>query len=145
MLRLKIISDVTDRNRLTIFFGKRLKPRICPTEFFDFNSRYLENKNEFFKNSFETVFRASESRNRGQLVLAFQLTFNRCRFEGSGQKSYIHTNIVGGCWQRWNVHKKAKSSVGMYVSIICGSGTLRKCPRSVKKYFFVKLLSQTMC
>ena len=74
--RLKIINDVTDRNRPTIFFGKRWKPRICPTEFFDFNSRYLENENEFFKNSFETVYRASRSRDRGQLVSAFQLTFN---------------------------------------------------------------------
>ena len=52
-----------------------MKPRICPAEFFDFNSRYLENENEFFKNSFETVFRASKSRDRGQLVSAFQLTF----------------------------------------------------------------------
>ena len=60
---LKIISDVTDRNRPTTIFGKRWKPRICPAEFFDFNSRYLENGNEFFTNSFETVFRASESRN----------------------------------------------------------------------------------
>ena len=37
----------------------------------DFNGPYLEN--EFFKNSFETVFRASKSRG-GQLVSAFQLT-----------------------------------------------------------------------
>ena len=41
----------------------------------DFNGPYLENKNEFLKNSFETVFRASESCDRGQLVSAFQLTF----------------------------------------------------------------------
>ena len=74
-LRAKIISDVTDRNRPTIFFRKTMKPRICPTEFFNFNSRYLENENEFFKNSFETVFRASKSRDRGQLVSVFQLTF----------------------------------------------------------------------
>ena len=42
----------------------------------DFNGPYLENENEFLKNSFETVFRASESCDRGQLVSAFQLTFN---------------------------------------------------------------------
>ena len=42
----------------------------------DFNGSYLENKNEFVKNSFETVFRASKSCDRGQLVSAFQLTFN---------------------------------------------------------------------
>ena len=42
----------------------------------DFNGPYLENKNEFLKNSFETVFRASKSCDRGQLVSAFQLTFN---------------------------------------------------------------------
>ena len=41
----------------------------------DFNGPYLENENEFLKNSFETVFRASKSCDRGQLVLAFQLTF----------------------------------------------------------------------
>ena len=41
----------------------------------DFNGPYLEKKNEFLKNSFETVFRASKSRDRGQLVSAFQLTF----------------------------------------------------------------------
>ena len=34
----------------------------------DFNGPYLENKNEFLKNSFETVFRASKSCDRGQLV-----------------------------------------------------------------------------
>ena len=37
--------------------------------------RKPENESEFFKNSFETVFRASKSRNRGQLVSAFRLTF----------------------------------------------------------------------
>ena len=42
----------------------------------DFNGPYLVNENEFLKNSFETVFRASESCDRGQLVSAFQLTFN---------------------------------------------------------------------
>ena len=41
----------------------------------DFNGPYLENQNEFLKNSFETVFRASKSCDRDQLVSAFQLTF----------------------------------------------------------------------
>ena len=70
-------SSVTSQTEIArqYFFGKRWKPRICPAEFFDFNSRYLENENEFLKNSFETVFRASKSRDRGQLVSAFQLTF----------------------------------------------------------------------
>ena len=42
----------------------------------DFNGPYLEDENEFLKNSFETVFRASKSCDRDQLVSAFQLTFN---------------------------------------------------------------------
>ena len=91
VLRLKIISDVTDRNRPTIFFGKRWKPRICPSELFDFNSRYLENEKEFFKNSFEIVFRASKSQDRGQLVSAFQLTFN---FESCTQKHVIEQRKI---------------------------------------------------
>ena len=74
--RVKIIKNVTDRNRLTIFFGRQWKPRICPEEFFDFDSRYLENENELFKNSFETVFKASKFRDKGQLASVFQLTFN---------------------------------------------------------------------
>ena len=41
----------------------------------DFNSPYLKNENEFLKNSVETVFRASKSCDRDQLVSAFQLTF----------------------------------------------------------------------
>ena len=41
----------------------------------DFNGPYFENEKEFLKNSFETVFRASKSCDRGQLVSAFQLTF----------------------------------------------------------------------
>ena len=41
----------------------------------DFNDLYLENEKEFFKNSFETIFRASKFRDRGQLVSEFQLTF----------------------------------------------------------------------
>ena len=41
----------------------------------DFNGPYLENENEFLKNSFETVFRASKSCDRDQLFSAFQLTF----------------------------------------------------------------------
>ena len=40
----------------------------------DFNGPYLENKNGFFKNSFETVFRTSESHDKRQLVSPFQLT-----------------------------------------------------------------------
>ena len=43
----------------------------------DFNSPYLENENEVFKNSFETVFRDSKSHDGGQLVSAFQLTFKK--------------------------------------------------------------------
>ena len=72
-------SSVTSHTEIArqYFFGKRWKPRICPAEFFDFNSRYLENENEIFKNFFETVFRASKSRDRGLLVSAFQLTFNK--------------------------------------------------------------------
>ena len=62
------------------FFGKRWKPRICTAELFDFKSWYLENENEFFKNAFETVFRASKSRDRGQLVSAFPLTFKQANF-----------------------------------------------------------------
>ena len=42
----------------------------------DFNGPYLENGNGFLKNSFETIFRASKSCDRSQLVSAFQLTFN---------------------------------------------------------------------
>ena len=45
----------------------------------DFSGPYLENKNEFLKNSFETVFRASKSCDRGQLVSAFQLTFKQIK------------------------------------------------------------------
>ena len=41
----------------------------------DFSGPYLENENEFFENYFETIFRASKSHDRGQLVSAFQLTF----------------------------------------------------------------------
>ena len=47
----------------------------------DFNGPYLENKNEFLKNSFETVLTASKSCDRGQLVLAFQLTFNNLSWQ----------------------------------------------------------------
>ena len=48
----------------------------------DFNGPYLENENEFFKNSSETVFRASKSRDR---VSAFQLTFKNyvCSFSSN--------------------------------------------------------------
>ena len=37
----------------------------------DFKGPYLENENELFKNSFETVFKASKSRDRCQLVSPF--------------------------------------------------------------------------
>ena len=47
----------------------------------DFSGPYLENKNEFLKNSFETVFRASKSCDRGRLVSAFQLTFKENNFD----------------------------------------------------------------
>ena len=46
----------------------------------DFNSPYLENIFESFKNSFESVFRASESRGRAQLVSVFQLTLESASF-----------------------------------------------------------------
>ena len=49
----------------------------------DFSGPYLENENEFLKNSFETVFRASKSCDRDQLVSAFQLTFKNQPSEGS--------------------------------------------------------------
>ena len=73
------VTSLTEIVRL-YFFRKRWKPRICLAEFFDFNIWYLENKNEFFKNVFETVFSASKSSDRSQLVSAFQLTFLRLLF-----------------------------------------------------------------
>ena len=54
----------------------------------DFNSPYLENENEFFRNSFETVFRASKSRDRGQLVSTFHLTFTFSLIHRMCQKLY---------------------------------------------------------
>ena len=56
----------------------------------DFNGPYLENENEFLKNSFETVFRASKSCDRDQLVSAFQLTFKFKMY------SYVKDNEKGG-------------------------------------------------
>ena len=53
----------------------------------DFNGPYLENENEFFTKSFKTFFRTSESRDRGKLVSAFQLTFKELPLS-SGSKSY---------------------------------------------------------
>ena len=76
----KIASDVTAPLRVTRGIERTFpRPfsetfRISKNE--DFNGPYLENENEFFKNSFETVFRASKSCDRDQLVSAFQLTFN---------------------------------------------------------------------
>ena len=64
----------------------------------DFNGPYLENENEFLKNSIETVFRASKSCDRDQLVSAFQLTFKlttkcllicRCK---------IRPTFISTCW-----------------------------------------------
>ena len=52
----------------------------------DFNGPYLENKNEFLKNSLETVFMASKSCDRGQLVSAFQLTFKGVKITSVGLK-----------------------------------------------------------
>ena len=66
----KIVSDVTVP--LSVTRGiERTFPRPLSETFRiskneDFNGPYLENKNEFLKNSFETVFRASKSCDRGQ-------------------------------------------------------------------------------
>ena len=79
-LYLKIASDVTAPLRMTRGIERTFsRPfsetfRISKNE--DFNGPCLENENEFLKNSFETVFRASKSCDRDQLVSAFQLTFN---------------------------------------------------------------------
>ena len=88
----KIVSDVTAPLLMTRGIERTFsRPfsetfRISKNE--DFNGPYLENKNEFLKNSFETVFRASKSCDRGQLVSAFQLTFKIWtfiyRFKASG-------------------------------------------------------------
>ena len=75
----KIASDVTAPLPVTRGIERTFsRPfsetfRISKNE--DFNCPYLENENEFLKNSFETVFRASKSCDRDQLVSAFQLTF----------------------------------------------------------------------
>ena len=85
----KITSDVTAPLRVTRSIERTLpRPfsetfRISKNE--DFKGPYLENENEFLKNSFETVFRASKSCDRDQLVSAFQLTFN----------SFIHCGSDG--------------------------------------------------
>ena len=77
----KIASDVTAPLHVTRGIERTFpRPfsetfRISKNE--DFNGPYLENENEFLKNSFETVFRASKSCDRDQLVSAFQLTFNK--------------------------------------------------------------------
>ena len=75
-----IASDVTAPLRVTRGI-ERTFPRAFSETFRiskneDFNGPYLENENEFLKNSFETVFWASKSCDRDQLVSAFQLTFN---------------------------------------------------------------------
>ena len=75
----KIASDVTAPLPVTRGIERTFsRPfsetfRISKNE--DFRGPYLENENEFLKNSFETVFRASKSCDRDQLVSAFQLTF----------------------------------------------------------------------
>ena len=75
----KIASDVTAPLPVTRGIERTFsRPfsetfRISKNE--DFSGPYLENENEFLKNSFETVFRASKSCDRDQLVSAFQLTF----------------------------------------------------------------------
>ena len=82
---LKIASDVTAPLRVTRGIERTFpRPfseifRISKNE--DFNGPYLENQNEFLKNSFETVFRASKSCDRDRLVSAFQLTFKLVFFE----------------------------------------------------------------
>ena len=76
----QIISDVTAPLRVTRDI-ERTFPRLFSETFRiskneDFNGPYLENENVFFKNRYETVVRASKSRDIGQLVSAFQFTFN---------------------------------------------------------------------
>ena len=87
----KIASDVTAPLRVTRGIERTFpRPfsetfRISKNE--DFNGPYLENENEFLKNSFETVFRASKSCDRDQLASAFQLTFMHERTEDFFKKS----------------------------------------------------------
>ena len=75
----KIVSDVTApllmARGIERTFSRPFSETFRISKNEDFNGPYLENKNEFLKNSFETVFRASKSCDRGQLVSAFQLTF----------------------------------------------------------------------
>ena len=80
----KELKDLTASLRVTRGIERTfLRPfaetfRISKNE--DFNGPYLENENEFLKNSFETVSRASKSCDRDQLVSAFQLTFKLKQF-----------------------------------------------------------------
>ena len=73
-------SPLTSRGLLRVTCGiERTFPRPFSETFrisknADFKGPYLEN--EFFKKIFKTVFTASKSRDRDQLVSAFQLTFN---------------------------------------------------------------------
>ena len=84
-----IVSDVTAPLRVTRVIERTFhRPfsetfRISKNE--NFNDPYFEN--EFLKNSFETVFRASKSCDRGQLVSAFQLTFNGKFYENNQRKA----------------------------------------------------------
>ena len=56
----------------------------------DFNGPYLENENEFLKNSLETVFRASKSCDRDQLVSAFHLTFKSHLYSVKNFEELLH-------------------------------------------------------
>ena len=77
----KIVSDVTApflmSRGIERTFSRPFSETFRISKNEDFNGPYLENKNEFLKNSFETFFRASKSCDRGQLVSAFQLTFKK--------------------------------------------------------------------
>ena len=68
----KIVFDVTAPLRVTrgiqLTFSRSFSETFRIRKNEDFDGPYLENENELLKNSFETVFRASESGDRGQLV-----------------------------------------------------------------------------
>ena len=92
----KIASDVTAPLPVTRGIERTFsRPfsetfRISKNE--DFSGPYLENENEFLKNSFKTVFRASKSCDRDQLVSAFQLTFkNSTSLLSSLDQLDVHT------------------------------------------------------
>ena len=68
----KIVSDVMAPLRVThgieCTFPRPFSETFQISKNEDFNDPYLENENEFLKNSFETVIRASKSCDRSQLV-----------------------------------------------------------------------------